>query len=52
MITRQKITVGQLVFGWLADRIGRRRVYGYGLTVIILTTLAQANSEVITEERG
>jgi PHS family inorganic phosphate transporter-like MFS transporter len=36
--------VGQLVFGWLADRIGRRRVYGYGLTVIILTTLAQAMS--------
>ncbi|OQE17139.1 hypothetical protein PENFLA_c025G10748 [Penicillium flavigenum] len=36
--------VGQLLLGWLADRIGRRRVYGYGLTVIILTTLAQAMS--------
>jgi PHS family inorganic phosphate transporter-like MFS transporter len=36
--------VGQLLPRWLADRIGRRRVYGYGLMVIILTTLAQAMS--------
>ncbi|KUM61339.1 hypothetical protein ACN42_g5771 [Penicillium freii] len=31
--------IGQPLFGWLADRIGRRRMYGYGLMVIIFTTL-------------
>ena len=31
--------IGQPLFGWLADRIGRRRMYGYGLMVIISTTL-------------
>ncbi|CAG8910145.1 unnamed protein product [Penicillium egyptiacum] len=36
--------IGQLLLGWLADRIGRRRVYGYGLMVIIFTTLAQVMS--------
>ncbi|CAG8105070.1 unnamed protein product [Penicillium nalgiovense] len=36
--------IGQLLLGWLADRIGRRRVYGYGLMVIILTTLTQVMS--------
>lgn len=36
--------IGQLLLGWLADRIGRRRVYRYGLMVIIFTTLAQVVS--------
>lgn len=34
--------VGQLLFGWLADRIGRKRMYGFELIIIILATLAQA----------
>ncbi|KAJ5548395.1 phosphate:H+ symporter [Penicillium frequentans] len=34
--------IGQLFFGWLADRIGRKRMYGFELMIIILATLAQA----------
>jgi MFS transporter, PHS family, inorganic phosphate transporter len=33
--------VGQLFFGWLADRIGRKRMYGYELLIIGLATLGQ-----------
>ncbi|KAA8650174.1 hypothetical protein EYZ11_008518 [Aspergillus tanneri] len=33
---------GQLFFGWLADMIGRKRMYGFELIIIILATLAQA----------
>lgn len=36
--------IGQLFFGWLADRIGRKRMYGFELIIIILATLAQALS--------
>jgi MFS family permease len=34
--------VGQLGFGWLADVIGRRKMYGVELAIIILATLAQS----------
>ncbi|GAA6060098.1 hypothetical protein JCM10212_003506 [Sporobolomyces blumeae] len=34
--------VGQLLFGWLADRIGRKRMYGVELMIIIIATLGQA----------
>lgn len=34
--------IGQLFFGWLADRIGRKRMYGIELMIIMLATLAQA----------
>lgn len=27
--------IGQLLFGWLADRVGRRKVYGWELLVLI-----------------
>ena len=33
---------GQLGFGWLADVIGRKKIYGLELMIIIFTTLAQA----------
>ncbi|QSZ32221.1 hypothetical protein DSL72_001794 [Monilinia vaccinii-corymbosi] len=33
--------IGQVVFGWLADLIGRRKMYGVELAIIILATLAQ-----------
>ncbi|KAJ5819575.1 phosphate:H+ symporter [Penicillium riverlandense] len=36
--------IGQLFFGWMADRIGRKRMYGIELMIIILATLAQALS--------
>ncbi|KAF8424180.1 major facilitator superfamily domain-containing protein [Tirmania nivea] len=35
---------GQLGFGWLADVIGRKKIYGLELMVIIFTTMAQALS--------
>jgi PHS family inorganic phosphate transporter-like MFS transporter len=34
--------VGQIGFGWLADVIGRRKMYGVELAIIILATLAQS----------
>ncbi|KAK9234484.1 major facilitator superfamily domain-containing protein [Lipomyces kononenkoae] len=36
--------VGQLGFGWLADMIGRKRIYGIELIIIIVGTLGQALS--------
>jgi len=36
--------VGQLGFGWLADMIGRRKMYGVELAIIILATLGQSLS--------
>ncbi|KAK9479908.1 major facilitator superfamily domain-containing protein [Lipomyces japonicus] len=34
--------VGQLFFGWIADVVGRKRIYGIELMIIILGTLGQA----------
>jgi len=34
--------VGQLVFGWLADVVGRKKMYGLELIIIIVATLAQS----------
>ncbi|KAF7327839.1 Inorganic phosphate transporter [Mycena kentingensis (nom. inval.)] len=34
--------VGQLLFGWLADVVGRKRMYGVELMIIIIATFAQA----------
>ncbi|KAL2065536.1 hypothetical protein VTL71DRAFT_3206 [Oculimacula yallundae] len=36
--------VGQLGFGWLADVVGRRKMYGVELAIIITATLAQSLS--------
>ncbi|KAF9046818.1 phosphate transporter [Hymenopellis radicata] len=36
--------VGQLLFGWLADVLGRKRMYGVELMIIILGTFGQALS--------
>ncbi|KAJ8072571.1 hypothetical protein AAF712_009393 [Marasmius tenuissimus] len=36
--------VGQVLFGWLADVVGRKRMYGVELMIIIITTFAQALS--------
>ncbi|KAJ7110429.1 inorganic phosphate transporter [Mycena epipterygia] len=35
---------GQLLFGWLADVVGRKRMYGVELVIIITATFAQALS--------
>jgi PHS family inorganic phosphate transporter-like MFS transporter len=34
--------VGQLLFGWLADIVGRKKMYGVELMIIIVGTFAQA----------
>ncbi|KAI0084141.1 phosphate transporter [Irpex rosettiformis] len=36
--------VGQLLFGWLADVFGRKRMYGIELMIIIVATFGQAVS--------
>lgn len=36
--------IGQIGFGWLADFLGRRKMYGVELAVVILATLAQCLS--------
>jgi MFS transporter, PHS family, inorganic phosphate transporter len=36
--------VGQLVFGWLGDRVGRRRVYGITLSVMAVGAVGSAFS--------
>jgi PHS family inorganic phosphate transporter-like MFS transporter len=36
--------IGQLAFGWLADVVGRKRMYGLELIIIIVGTLAQTIS--------
>lgn len=35
---------GQLLFGWLADTLGRKRMYGLELSMMIFATFAQAVS--------
>ncbi|KAI0067338.1 phosphate permease [Artomyces pyxidatus] len=35
---------GQLLFGWLADVVGRKRMYGVELMIIIVSTFGQAVS--------
>ncbi|GJF00063.1 Inorganic phosphate transporter [Phanerochaete sordida] len=34
--------IGQLLFGWLADVVGRKRMYGVELMIIIVATFGQA----------
>ncbi|PQE15073.1 H+ symporter protein [Rutstroemia sp. NJR-2017a BVV2] len=34
--------IGQIAFGWLADWIGRRKMYGVELAIIVLATFAQS----------
>jgi PHS family inorganic phosphate transporter-like MFS transporter len=36
--------VGQFVFGWLADKVGRKRMYGVELIIIIVATIGQSLS--------
>ncbi|KAI0349739.1 MFS general substrate transporter [Trametes cingulata] len=36
------VILGQLLFGWLGDKIGRKRSYGTELIVIMLSTILQA----------
>ena len=37
--------VGQIFFGWLGDRLGRRKVYGVTLTVMAIAAIGSALSE-------
>ncbi|KAH0835630.1 major facilitator superfamily domain-containing protein [Lanmaoa asiatica] len=36
--------IGQLLFGWLADSLGRKRMYGVELVIMIVATFGQAVS--------
>ncbi|KAI0775040.1 major facilitator superfamily domain-containing protein [Trametes elegans] len=38
------VILGQLLFGWLGDKIGRKRSYGTELIIIMLSTILQALS--------
>ncbi|KAI0971520.1 major facilitator superfamily domain-containing protein [Xylaria arbuscula] len=38
--TSAGIVIGQLVFGWLADKYGRRKMYGVELVIILVSTLS------------
>lgn len=40
--------IGQIGFGWLADMLGRRKMYGIELCIIIASTLAQSLSSPST----
>ena len=42
--TSSGTVIGQLVFGSLADIVGRKRMYGIELIIIIVATLAQSLS--------
>lgn len=42
LATSAGTVVGQLGFGWLADVLGRKHVYGFELIFVIWATLAQA----------
>jgi len=44
LATPVRTLVGQLLFGWLADRVGRKRMYGVELMIIISATLLQTLS--------
>ncbi|KAF2966357.1 hypothetical protein GQX73_g7220 [Xylaria multiplex] len=38
--TSAGIVIGQVVFGWLADKYGRRKMYGVELGIILVSTLS------------
>ncbi|KAI0014325.1 H+ symporter, partial [Xylariaceae sp. FL0662B] len=38
--TSAGIIIGQVLFGWLADKFGRRRMYGVELGIIVFSTFA------------
>ena len=40
--------IGQIAFGALADVVGRKRMYGYELLIIIMSTLGQCLSATAT----
>ncbi|KAI1450208.1 phosphate permease [Annulohypoxylon stygium] len=37
--TSAGIVIGQVLFGWMADRFGRRRMYGVELGIIVFSTM-------------
>jgi MFS transporter, PHS family, inorganic phosphate transporter len=43
-ITLTGSLVGQLLFGWLADKLGRRKLYGLELVIVIFGTLGMAQA--------
>lgn len=44
VVTLAGSVVGQILFGWLADKIGRRKLYGLELVLVIFATLGMAQA--------
>ena len=44
LATTAGAVIGQVVFGWLADKLGRKRMYGIELIIIIVGTFGQSIS--------
>jgi PHS family inorganic phosphate transporter-like MFS transporter len=44
--------IGQLVFGWLGDRVGRRRVYGIALMIMVLSSIGSGFSICTTRRKN
>lgn len=44
LATSAGTVIGQLTFGYLADHVGRKKMYGLELIIIIFATVAQALS--------
>ena len=36
--------LGQIIFGWLADVVGRKKMYGIELIILLIATLGQSLS--------
>jgi PHS family inorganic phosphate transporter-like MFS transporter len=49
IITLAGSLLGQLVFGYLADRYGRTRMYGFELLLVIFSTIGVATSSTGTD---
>ncbi|KAH8681495.1 major facilitator superfamily domain-containing protein [Xylariales sp. PMI_506] len=44
LATSAGTVIGQLLFGWLADQVGRKKMYGIELIIILFATFGQALS--------
>jgi PHS family inorganic phosphate transporter-like MFS transporter len=49
-ITLLGTAIGQLVFGWLGDRVGRRRMYGIALMIMVLSSIGSGFSICTTRK--
>jgi PHS family inorganic phosphate transporter-like MFS transporter len=50
LVTLSAAIVGQLTFGYLADRFGRQKLYGFELILVTISTLGLAQSSYGVEK--